>query len=203
MTGPLILTAIPPTAALEAVTKQYVDQLSTKETANLNSKINKIGDAMTGFLSLVADPLVNLEAATKHYVDLRAGNVASPPPFPAGTVVPFWQAAAPVGWTLVTTHSDKALRVVSSGGGGAGGTYPFSTVYAQTVVGNDSPTTNYMPFHGHTGPSANWQIVTPGSVAICGQGVFTASDWAGGGWAHNHSVLMAIQYIDVIIASKN
>ena len=55
---------------------------------------------------------------------------------PSGTVMLFYQATAPLGWTQVTTQNDKALRVVSGTGGVSGGTNPFSTVQAQTVVGN-------------------------------------------------------------------
>ena len=40
---------------------------------------------------------------------------------PAGTVMPFFQAAAPTGWTKITTHNNKMLRVVSGSGGGSGG----------------------------------------------------------------------------------
>jgi hypothetical protein len=48
----------------------------------------------------------------------------------------FYQAAAPAGWIQDTTHNDKALRVVSGAGGGSGGSNSFSSVMAQTVVGN-------------------------------------------------------------------
>ncbi|MGY3130127.1 hypothetical protein ACVWZM_000809 [Bradyrhizobium sp. USDA 4501] len=60
--------------------------------------------------------------------------------FPAGTVMLFYQAAAPTGWTKLTTQNDKALRVVSGNGGVAGGTNAFSTVMAQTTVGNHTLT---------------------------------------------------------------
>lgn len=58
---------------------------------------------------------------------------------PSGTRMVFYQAAAPFGWTQVTTQNDKALRVVSTTGGGTGGTHPLSTPPATT--------------HSHTGPS--------------------------------------------------
>lgn len=59
--------------------------------------------------------------------------------FASGTRIAFWQAAAPTGWTQITTNTDCMLRVVSTAGGGAGGT--------------DSPTTMTsatMPSHTHT-----------------------------------------------------
>jgi hypothetical protein len=64
---------------------------------------------------------------------------------PSGTVMLFCQPTAPTGWTQVTAHNDKALRVVSGVGGGSGGTNPFSTVMAQTVVGNHSISTAELP----------------------------------------------------------
>jgi hypothetical protein len=50
--------------------------------------------------------------------------------FPSGTTLLFYQASAPTGWTKVTSHNNKALRVVSGTGGGSGGTTPFTSVFA-------------------------------------------------------------------------
>ena len=58
---------------------------------------------------------------------------------PAGTTIPFFQAAAPSGWTQVTSHNDKALRVVNGAGGGSAGTHGLSSPPSTT--------------HTHTGPS--------------------------------------------------
>jgi len=38
-------------------------------TTSVAGKVDKAGDSMTGFLSLIADPLTDLQAATKAYVD--------------------------------------------------------------------------------------------------------------------------------------
>jgi hypothetical protein len=67
---------------------------------------------------------------------------------PAGTVSLFYQAAAPTGWTVSNTDSDKAIRVVSgtSGLGGApGGTTAFTSVFTSRTIA----TTN-LPAHTHT-----------------------------------------------------
>jgi hypothetical protein len=61
-----------------------------------------------------------------------ASSGGATPSVPAGSVMLFYQAAAPVGWTQVTTQNDKALRVVSGAGGGSGGTTPFSTFFSTT-----------------------------------------------------------------------
>jgi hypothetical protein len=118
--------------------------------------------AMTGALTLPGDPVNPTDAADKHYVDGQIGvlsaqgnvrydtaqtltsgqqtqaqnNIGIAASVPSGAVMLFYQAAAPLGWTKVTTQNDKALRVVSGSGGVSGGTNPFSTVMAQTVTGN-------------------------------------------------------------------
>jgi hypothetical protein len=45
---------------------------------------------------------------------------------PNGSVMAFFQASAPTGWTQVTTQNDKTLRVVSGTGGGTGGDWAMS-----------------------------------------------------------------------------
>ena len=61
MTGDLILNS-PPSTALGAVTKQYVDDTNS-------IKLNLSGGTMTGNLVLNAPPTLALGAATKQYVD--------------------------------------------------------------------------------------------------------------------------------------
>ena len=57
-------------------------------------------------------------------------------PIPNGTSMLFVQATAPTGWTQVTTHNDKALRIVSGTGAGTGGSVDFETAFAsQTPAG--------------------------------------------------------------------
>lgn len=68
---------------------------------------------------------------------------------PTGTVMVFYQAAAPTGWTQVTTQNDKALRVVSSAGGGSGGTNAMSAglSHSHTVASH-----THTISHEHTTP---------------------------------------------------
>jgi hypothetical protein len=47
----------------------------------------------------------------------------------SGVKVLYYEATAPVGWTKVTSHNDKCLRVVSGTGGGSGGTTAFTSVF--------------------------------------------------------------------------
>ncbi len=194
------------------------------------------GDTMTGPLNLLPGaPVADAEAANKKYVDDAIDANVPPPPFPPGTVMVFYQAAAPVGWTRVITEHDKALRVVGSTPGGvAGGTNAFSAVMAQANVGNHTLTTAEIPA-GIYSTALNSITVYPGGTAGYyfpvslasfsnsgpngGGGVPFDPSWgqltydsgnntigvysSGGGGAHNHPITMAMQYVDVILASKD
>jgi hypothetical protein len=151
---------------------------------------------------------------------------------PAGTVILFYQAAAPTGFTQVTTQNNKALRVVSGAGGVAAGTTGFTTVFANQTptittsglsAGATTLTTAQMPSHSHTGGQdiggstvAFGSSGLPGNVSTvltCGtnnNGANTSS--TGGGGSHTHSVsgsatssaiTLNVQYIDIILCSKD
>jgi len=138
-----------PTVSTDAATKAYVDTAAT-------GFVPLAGGTMTGSLILNANPTVALGAVTKQYAD----SLVSGSGFASGTTLLFYQAAAPTGWTQVTTHNNKALRVVSSTGGGSGGSVAFTTAFAsQTPAGSVSVsgsvgaytlTTNEIPSHSHS-----------------------------------------------------
>ena len=68
-------------------------------------------------------------------------NLTGVQPFPSGTKMLFQQTSAPTGWTKVTTHNNKALRVVS-GTAGTGGSNAFSnTLASRGINANASNTT--------------------------------------------------------------
>ena len=67
---------------------------------------------------------------------------------PTGTVMAFFQAAAPTGWTKVTTHNNKMLRVVSGTGGGSGGT--DSPILNDKIVSHTHTLTVAADAHTHT-----------------------------------------------------
>ena len=142
--------------------------------------------------------------------------------FPTGTVLIFAQTAAPTGWTKNTSTGDNsALRVVT-GTASTGGSVAFTTVFTnQTPTINTSGlsagattlSTSQIPSHSHTidtptdcGGSAGIQRVTAtlGNIRSTGN--------TGGGGSHTHSISgsatssainLAVQYIDVIRATKN
>lgn len=132
---------------------------------------------------------------------------------PSGTATLFVQTAAPTGWTKSTTHDNKALRVVS-GAAGSGGSVAFTTAFASQAVsgtvGNTTLSTAQMPSHAH---SISVQDVNTGSGSNIRSGnnpptTGSGTNAEGGGGSHNHSfsgtaINLAVQYVDVIIATKN
>ena len=85
---------------------------------------------------------------------------------PSGSVMIFYQASAPTGWTKVSTIDNKALRVVSGTGGGSGGNHTFTTVFSnQSLSVSGSGTAS-----GTTGSTVSGSTSSDnsGSVSISG-----------------------------------
>ena len=124
--------------------------------------------------------------------------------FPKGTTMLFFMASAPQGWTKLTTQNDKALRVVSGTGGVSGGTNAFSTVMAQTTVGNTSLSTAQLAAHTHTAQhQTNTALQVPAGCGLTFNQASADTGSTGSGSTHNHTVTMSIQFIDLILARKN
>jgi hypothetical protein len=128
--------------------------------------------------------------------------------FASGTVIPFFNTNAPTGWTKLTTQNDKALRVVSGSGGVAGGTVAFTTAFAsQAVAGSVQSHTlseAEMPSHNHGvfGPVGG----PGGSAAGTSDSIVTGNRGGSGGHTHPFSgtaINLAVQYVDVILCSKD
>ncbi len=148
-----------------------------------------------------------------------AGNAAPPSwqtlpeEFATGTRLLFQQTAAPTGWTKDTTHTDKALRVVNgavSSGGSVAFTSAFTSQGVSGVVGSTTLVESQIPSHTHT--QRHYVATKGGATYPGGQGGTLASNITttatGGGGSHNHSfsgnsINLAVQYVDVIIATKN
>ena len=145
--------------------------------------------------------------------------------FAAGTVLLFQQTSAPTGWTKSTTHNDKALRVVS-GSASSGGSVAFTTAFASQAVagtvGSTTLSTAQLASHNHSDilDSAGLSQGTTGiggsdycrslyiRSAADGNGLRWGTQNQGSGSSHNHSfsgtaINLAVQYVDVIIATKD
>ncbi len=147
--------------------------------------------------------------------------------FAAGTVMLFAQTSAPTGWTKnVSTGDNSALRL-TTGTASTGGSVAFTTAFAsQTPTGSVSITTvsgsagattlstPQIPSHAHSyitrGPS-------PGNQGGTGDTSSPNTGSTGGGGSHTHpfsfssgsgtfsgnAINLAVQYIDVIRATKD
>jgi hypothetical protein len=149
--------------------------------------------------------------------------------FASGTVMLFAQTTAPTGWTKDTTnYNNYALRLVT-GAASTGGSVAFTTAFAsQTPTGSVSITsvsgsigsttlsTPQIPSHSH--PNGFSTSFNPGTTAYenPGYGPGTTGSTGGGG-SHDHplsisggsgtftgnAINLAVQYVDVIRATKN
>lgn len=132
--------------------------------------------------------------------------------FPVGTAMIFAQTSAPTGWTKSTTHNDKALRVVS-GTASSGGSSSFSTVFGKTATDGSTLTPSNMS-------SATVSFLTASKASSLGSalagvnpwgkdssyaadGAYTGGFTVGGSTVHSHSMDLRVQYVDVIIATKD
>lgn len=151
---------------------------------------------------------------------------------PAGTVMLFVQTSAPTGWTKSTAHNNKALRVVS-GSASSGGSVAFTSAFASQAVSGTvasyTLTTADIPSHTHTasvsdpghthnlkvggGAGSGWASLTQGesntlTTTTATTGITVSNSSTGGGGGHSHgftgtAINLAVQYVDVIIATKD
>ena len=144
-----------------------------------------------------------------------SGTAATGGEFPSNTVLLFYQASAPTGWTQVTTQNDKALRVVSGTGGGSGGSTNFTSVFTSKSVPLQQHSHRYGFAQGSSGAINNGYA---GIFGVGGTGDLAELEQSGGPdgqklaafyanveYSGTASATMdfAVQYIDIILCSKN
>jgi hypothetical protein len=135
-------------------------------------------------------------------------------PIPVGTVMPFYQASVPTGWTAVALD-DYAFKIVSNGNGGVtSGSVNYSTLFATTTTGSHTLTTNEIPSHQHVLPINGYAT---GSAGVTGRtGVWssagdvtyqpsttTNTNAAGGGAGHTHDLDMRVKTAAFVLGTKN
>ena len=198
-----------------------------------NSSILPVSSGGTGASTLTANNVLlgNGTTSVQFVAPGTSGNVltsngttwtsaAASGAFAAGTALLFYQATAPTGWTKSVTNNDKTLRVVSgSTGGSAGGTTAFSTVFANqtptiTTSGLSAAATTLsqtqIPSHTHTVWN-NWTTGGTGAGQNAPSGTANTGGTGGGG-SHTHTIAgsatssaitLNVQYIDVIVCTKD
>lgn len=126
-------------------------------------------------------------------------------PIPVGTVMLFYQNAAPSGWTISSALNDYAIKIVSSAGGVTSGSVNYSTLFGRTATDSTTLTTNQIPSHTHG-------ITYDANGALAGGTAFTANLGAGGttattvatggGAGHTHPLDMRVKTAAIILATK-
>lgn len=129
---------------------------------------------------------------------------------PTTTKAFFPQAAAPTGWVKDTDQNNKALRIVSGGtGGNTGGATAFTSVFGSgKSSGNYTLQVADIPAHPHdikvmdaTGGSAT-EIAKRDDISST-QTLSAKALPTGGGGAHQHTLSLNLQYLDIIKATKS
>lgn len=151
---------------------------------------------------VVGDFLLLYDTSTGTMKKVDFGNVGGG--FPSSTKMLFQQTAAPTGWTKDTTHDNKALRVVTGTAGNAGVT-AFTTVFgsgkttgAHTLISAEMPSHDHTLTFGLTGSTGSPDVLNTGADTA---NVSTNS--AGGSGSHDHTLSLDLQYVDMIIATKD
>lgn len=157
------------------------------------------------------------------FPDATTQTTAATASVPAGAITNFVNASAPTGWTQVTTYNNYAMRVVSGTGAGTGGSVDFTTAFANGTVGATTLSLSQIPSHTHQGSptvtqylsgnvtvSANVFQVTNNSDAgfttrtqyTYGSSYFAVASNGSGG-SHDHSLSLAVRYVDNILCQKS
>lgn len=143
-----------------------------------------------------------------------------------------FRSSAPTGWSQITSHNNKAFRVVSGTGGGSGGSNGFTSAFASRAVsgnapvstsfnlGNQTLSVNTTASHTHSyngGSTANAASPSPrtSDTAIASPGGPSSGN-AGSTSGHNHGTnssssggsvsanqSFAVQYVNVIICNHS
>lgn len=177
-------------------------------------------------------PIVDAEVAAEQPVTVSLmtrlrDNILSYLGAPSTTVMLFRQTLSPLGWTKSTANTDKAIRV-TSGTLADGGVLAFSTAFGRVVTDGRVLVVGELPTHTPSGSVSQPSITTTIRSVTVGVGgvniavatappnndaqtttIDTASTPTftgapiGVNNAHEHGMDIRVQYLDVIIATKD
>lgn len=186
-------------------------QITTPKIADSNVTTAKIADSNVT-TSKIADANITL------------GKLAADAKFASGTVILFYQSAAPTGWTKLTSQNDKVLRVVSGTGGGSGGSHATSTAitlaHTHTVnshthsvpvllldytilVGNNTSTGTIIGSLDTDGEYLKTATGGGGSCRVFKNSTIASTSGAASPSTNSQLSNISLAYIDVIACSKD
>lgn len=213
-----------------------VDSINTNLVSNYQPKDVDL-TAIAGLASTKGNMIVggasgwsSLSVGTDGYVNVADSASATGTKWaalvPVGTVALFYQASAPVGWTVSDADSDKAVRIVSGAsglGGTVGGTTAFTAVFtSRTISQSNLPNVNFTGTAASDGAHTHTYTSKALNYSAAGQSAKVFDSDSGGSstvytsssnGAHTHTVSVAsggsgdaldfaVQYISVIKAAK-
>ena len=176
--------------------------IKTKLSDPLKTALESIDDNVATAIALAESDVNSVETAyaaadTANLATLRGELNA-----PSSTAAIFVQTAAPTGWTKVTTHNNKALRLVS-GTVSTGGSTAFTSVFtSRTIAQANLPNVNLT---STTTAVVSYDTVnledTAGSVNPIQSPVTSTITVPLGG--SGTAMDFAVQYVDCIYATKD
>ena len=115
-----------------------------------------------------------------------------------------FRSSAPTGWSQITTHNNKAFRVVSGTGAGSGGSNGFTSAFASRNVSGNAPVStsfnlgnttlsnNQLASHSHNYSGGGGKQRSNGAIGPTAPGPYVTTPGGpntgntGGGGNHNH-----------------
>lgn len=157
----------------------------------------------TALINFSTAPIVDMFPNPAQLMDLVPAAII----IPAGSRTIWQQAAAPTGWTSISTFNDYTIRINSGSGASNGGSMGVSSAFTYRTADGAGLSIAMLANHAHgdntvdvvSGSTLSWD---PGTTfQITPIGVTTGA--AGSGAAHAHTYDMRVAYVDFTLASKN
>lgn len=211
----------------DALNRQTADARYTRNAADLTAETTFADSDVLPFYDVSASGNKKITALNAVIDFMSKAATAGYSSFPAGTAMLFRQTSAPTGWTKVTTYNDAALRVVS----GTVGQSIYSGGELTTILGARSIEAYHLPnitmsenfaittsvtltsntsvvrdtgsgVPNGTGSNGMSSVTIGASASSSISGTAKIDNAARGGVAQQN-MNFSVNYVDVIIATKN